>query len=227
MTKQLTPDWQQIASDLADSLADFAPFWAEETRGSSYRGAHNALAAYNEALGFDWRKFVLEQGGIDWREFMIERRCVIAMAELTAEQIALEVVGAWKPCIGQAGASQGGILPAAIFHDNNCCNGTGRVRVFSDDSGMRIWCKRHFADVHAAMGCPGYTATQDVDVIHKAIWSLWPESQISYDADSVALIPDGKWDPEPTVYEGATLYAAMHKALKAQGYQLTPSSLPA
>mgnify|MGYP001562750955 FL=1 len=51
----LPVNWKTIAEDLADSLADFNHNWIDETRGSMYRHSHEAMIAYYEAAGFDWK----------------------------------------------------------------------------------------------------------------------------------------------------------------------------
>ena len=49
--------WQNIAEDLAFSLADFNHHWKAETRSEMHRWSHNAMIAYCEAAGLDWRKW--------------------------------------------------------------------------------------------------------------------------------------------------------------------------
>ena len=51
-----------IAGDLADALSDFNHDWASEARGSMYRRAHEAMLAYYEHTGFDWRGWCKSNG---------------------------------------------------------------------------------------------------------------------------------------------------------------------
>jgi len=58
----MTHQWETIADDLASALGDFNHDWAKETRGSMYRDCHEAMIAYYEAKGIDWRKWLREHG---------------------------------------------------------------------------------------------------------------------------------------------------------------------
>ena len=49
------PDWRIIADELADALGNFNHSWRGETRGSMYRYCHEAMVAYYEAAGVDWK----------------------------------------------------------------------------------------------------------------------------------------------------------------------------
>ena len=51
-----------LADDLADALADFNHDWAYKWRGSMYRRAHEAMIAYYEGKGFDWRTWCTTNG---------------------------------------------------------------------------------------------------------------------------------------------------------------------
>ena len=62
MTNKPEPDWKTIAENLASSLGDFNTCWASEARGSMYGASHEAMIAYYEATGFDWRSWYLKQG---------------------------------------------------------------------------------------------------------------------------------------------------------------------